>query len=113
MNQTVSYLYDPLHPAILRLVKNVIEASHKLPDKFTGMCGEMAGDPSATLILLGLGLDEFSMSASSIPQVKKIVRSVSFEEAKAIADEALTMETGDEIRAMIEAKMAALGIQIL
>lgn len=113
MNQTVSYLYDPLHPAILRLVKNVIEASHKLPDKFTGMCGEMAGDPSATLILLGLGLDEFSMSASSIPQVKKIVRSVSFEEAKAIADEALTIETGDEIRAMVEAKMAALGIQIL
>jgi phosphotransferase system enzyme I (PtsI) len=113
MNQTVSYLYDPLHPAILRLVKNVIDASHSLPGKFTGMCGEMAGDPAATLILLGMGLDEFSMSASSIPQVKKIIRSVTYEEAKMIADQALTMNTGNEIRAMVQEKMQKIGMNII
>lgn len=113
MNQTVSYLYDPLHPAILRLVKNVIDASHSLPGKFTGMCGEMAGDPAATLILLGMGLDEFSMSASSIPQVKKIIRSVTYEEAKMIADQALTMNTGNEIRAMVKEKMQKIGMNII
>lgn len=112
MNQTVSYLYDPLHPAILRLVKNVIDAAHKYPDKFTGMCGEMAGDPYATLILLGLGLDEFSMSASSIPQVKKIIRSVSYDDAKAIADEAMKLTTGKEIKQMVTKKIADLGIKI-
>lgn len=113
MNQEVSYLYNPLHPAILRLVKNVIDASHKHDGKFTGMCGEMAGDPVATLILLGLGLDEFSMSASSIPQVKKIIRSVSFADAKAIAEEALNLETGEEIRALVEEKIKALGLKII
>ena len=71
MNEHISYLYEPLHPAVLRLIKNVIDASHNA-GKWTGMCGEMAGDTLATAILLGLGLDEFSMSASSIPQVKKI-----------------------------------------
>ena len=113
MNQEVSYLYNPLHPAILRLVKTVIEASHGHAGKFTGMCGEMAGDPLATLILLGLGLDEFSMSASSIPQVKKIIRSVSYEDAKAIAEAALNLETGEEVKAMIQEKIAELGLKIV
>jgi phosphotransferase system enzyme I (PtsI) len=113
MNQNVSYLYDPLHPAILRLVKNVITQSHNKPGKFTGMCGEMAGDPVAALILLGLGLDEFSMSASSIPQVKKIIRSVSFEQAKAVADKAMTMQTGAEIRQYVQDTLKELGIQTM
>lgn len=113
MNQTVSYLYDPLHPAILRLVKNVIDASHGHPGQFTGMCGEMAGDPYATLILLGLGLDEFSMSASSIPQVKKIIRSTTYEEAKEIANEALSLSTGAEIREMVRQRMDEMGIKVL
>ncbi|MSS19348.1 phosphoenolpyruvate--protein phosphotransferase [Pseudoramibacter porci] len=113
MNQNVSYLYDPLHPAILRLVQNVITQSHNKPGKFTGMCGEMAGDPVAALILLGLGLDEFSMSASSIPQVKKIIRSVSFEQAKAVADKAMTMQTGGEIRQYVQDKLKELGIQTM
>jgi len=113
MNQNVSYLYDPLHPAILRLVKNVITQSHNKPGKFTGMCGEMAGDPVAALILLGLGLDEFSMSASSIPQVKKIIRSVSFEQAKAVADKAMTMQTGTEIRQYVQDTLKELGIQTM
>jgi len=113
MNQEVSYLYNPLNPAILRLVKMVIDASHTQPNKFTGMCGEMAGDPVATLILLGLGLDEFSMSASSIPQVKKMIRSVSFEQAQAIANEALQLETGEAVAEMVKAKISELGIKIV
>ena len=112
MNQEVSYLYNPLHPAILRLVKTVIDASHAREGLFTGMCGEMAGDPMATLILLGLGMDEFSMSASSIPQVKKIIRSVSYEDAKAIAEKALNLETGEEVKEMVQVKIAELGIKI-
>ncbi|ALU15987.1 phosphoenolpyruvate-protein phosphotransferase PtsP [Eubacterium limosum] len=113
MNQEVSYLYNPLHPAILRLVKTVIDASHAREGLFTGMCGEMAGDPMATLILLGLGMDEFSMSASSIPQVKKIIRSVSYEDAKAIAEKALNLETGEEVKEIVQAKIAELGIKIV
>ena len=102
MNQNVAYLYDPLHPAVLRLIKNVIDASNAQPGCFTGMCGEMAGDPAATLILLGLGLHEFSMSASSIPEIKKIIRSVSYEQAKQIAAEALQLADGKAIRALVE-----------
>jgi len=113
MNQEVSYLYNPLNPAILRLVKMVIDASHTHPDKFTGMCGEMAGDPSATLILLGLGLDEFSMSASAIPQVKKMIRSVSFKQAQDIANTALKLETGEAVAEMVKTKISDLGIKIV
>jgi phosphotransferase system enzyme I (PtsI) len=101
MNEHISILYEPLHPAVLRLIKNVIDASHKA-GKWTGMCGEMAGDVTAAPILLGMGLDEFSMSASSIPQVKKIIRSLSYDEAKQIAEKALSLERPEEIREMVE-----------
>ena len=73
----------------------------------------MEVDPYATLVLLGLGLNEFSMSAPSIPQVKKIIRSVSFETAKEIAEEALDLETGEEVQAMIKAKLNELDIKIV
>ena len=69
MNEAIGNLYQPLHPGVLRLIKHVIDASHE-HGKFTGMCGELASDPVATMILLGLGLDEFSMTASSIPLIK-------------------------------------------
>ncbi len=101
MNEHISKLYEPLHPAVLRLIKNVIDASHKA-GKWTGMCGEMAGDLSATAILLGMGLDEFSMSASSIPQVKKIIRSISYDEAKEIAEKALSMESAQDVKKLLE-----------
>lgn len=107
MNEHISYLYEPLHPAVLRLIKNVIDASHKA-GKWTGMCGEMAGDTSATAILLGMGLDEFSMSASSIPQVKKIIRSLTYNEAKQIAEKALSMNEADEIRNMVNKALAKI-----
>lgn len=96
MNPKVSKLYQPLHPGILRLIKNVIDESHK-HGKFTGMCGEMAGSIEACVILLGLGLDEFSMSAVSIPVIKNIVRKISCEKAEVIAEHALAMETPEEV----------------
>ncbi|MFO7151853.1 MAG: phosphoenolpyruvate--protein phosphotransferase [Bacillota bacterium] len=100
MNEKIARLYEPFHPAVLRLIKNVIDASHRA-GKWTGMCGEMAGDPLAAPILLGMGLDEFSMSAASIPQVKKVIRSLTYEQAKEIANRALEMENPEEIREMV------------
>ncbi len=111
MNEKISALYQPFHPAVLRLIKNVIDQSHKA-GKFTGMCGELAGDPTATLLLLGMGLDEFSMSASSMLMVKKIVRSVSFEEAKKIAEHALKLKTSTQIREYCEMALKELKIDI-
>lgn len=96
MNERVGYLYQPFHPAILRLIKNVVDASHRA-GKFTGMCGEMAGEVEAAVILLGLGLDEFSMSSSSMTAVKRVIRSISLEKAKEIAEHAMTLSTPTEV----------------
>lgn len=109
MNENIGHLYQPLHPAVLRLIKHTIWASHEAK-QITGMCGEMAGDPVATMILLGLGLDEFSMSASAIPVVKNIVRSVTIEECKAVAEKALTMSTATEIVAYAKTVLAEKGL---
>ena len=98
MNEAIGSLYQPLHPGVIRLIKHVIDASHE-QGKFTGMCGELASDPVATMILLGLGLDEFSMTASSIPLIKNILRSVSKAECEEVANKALTMDTAEEITA--------------
>lgn len=97
MNEKVSYLYDPLHPAVLRLIKLVIENGHR-EGKWVGMCGEMAGDITAIPILLGLGLDEFSMSPSSILEARRIIRSLNYEEAKAHAEKVMELGTSGEIR---------------
>jgi phosphotransferase system enzyme I (PtsI) len=96
-NERIAYLYDPLHPAILRTIKMVIDAAHK-EKIWVGLCGEMAGDPFFTLILLGMGLDEFSTSAISIPEVKAMIRSVDFKEAEAVARDVLGFSTSAEIR---------------
>lgn len=101
MNEHVKEYYQPFHPAILRLVKMVIDAAHK-EGKFAAMCGEMAGDPLAAVILLGLGLDEFSMSATSIPEIKNIIRNVEYEKAKEIAEKALNMSEAREIEKMMK-----------
>ena len=85
-NEKVSYLAQPAHPAILRLIKTTIDAAHNRGIK-TAMCGEMAGDPSLTVLLLGLGLDEFSMAASSIPLVKRIIREVNVSDCRELAEE--------------------------
>ncbi|MGE5675793.1 MAG: phosphoenolpyruvate--protein phosphotransferase [Mycobacterium leprae] len=100
MNQRIANLYDPLHPGVLRLIAMVIDAAHK-HGRFAGMCGEMAGDTSATPILLGLGLDEFSMSAGSVPQVKKLVRQLSKEQCAAVARKALECGTSAEVKELL------------
>ena len=91
-NELISHLYNPMSPSVLGLIKQVIDASHAA-GKWTGMCGELAGDERATLLLLGMGLDEFSMSAISIPRIKKIIRNTNFEDVKALADQALAQPT--------------------
>lgn len=111
MNEKISNLYQPFHPGVLRLIKNVIDESHKA-GKFTGMCGELAGDPVAAILLLGMGLDEFSMSASSLLEVKKVIRGVSLEEAKKIAEHALTLRTSAEIQEYCRAALERLNIVI-
>lgn len=109
MNEAIGSLYQPLHPGVLRLIKHVIDASHE-QGKFTGMCGELASDPVATMILLGLGLDEFSMTASSIPLIKNILRSVSKAECEEVANKALTMDTAEEITGYAKSVLAEKGL---
>lgn len=102
MNERVSYLYQPYNPAILRLVKMVIDASHR-EGKWTGMCGEMAGDEIAIPLLLGLGLDEFSMSATSILQARAQILQLNKSDMVELAEKALEMGTAEEVRqAVIE-----------
>ncbi len=95
-NELVSYLSQPFHPAILRFIKRTIDEAHTAGIK-AAMCGELAGDPRATLLLLGLGLDEFSMSASQIPAVKKIIRAASIETCRLLARKALACKTAQEV----------------
>ena len=109
MNEAIGSLYQPLHPGVLRLIKHVIDASHE-QGKFTGMCGELASDPVATMILLGLGLDEFSMTASSIPLIKNILRSVSKVECEEVANKALTMDTAEEITGYAKSVLIEKGL---
>ncbi|WP_370557075.1 phosphoenolpyruvate-protein phosphotransferase PtsI [Edwardsiella tarda] len=99
-NELISHLYNPMAPSVLTLIKQVIDASHA-HGKWTGMCGELAGDERATLLLLGMGLDEFSMSSISIPRIKKIIRNANFEDVKALAKEALRQPTADELMGVV------------
>jgi phosphoenolpyruvate-protein phosphotransferase (PTS system enzyme I) len=96
MNQQVSYLYQPYNPSILRLVKMVIDAAHK-EGKWAGMCGEMAGDETAIPLLLGLGLDEFSMSASSILKARSLIRNLNKSDMENLASTVLNMSTTEEV----------------
>ncbi|WP_256814722.1 phosphoenolpyruvate--protein phosphotransferase [Cytobacillus sp. Bac17] len=96
MNERVSYLYQPYNPAILRLVKMVIDAAHK-EGKWAGMCGEMAGDETAIPLLLGLGLDEFSMSATSILKARSQISHLNKKDMEALAEKALHMNTAEEV----------------
>lgn len=101
MSERVSYLYQPYNPAILRLVKQVIEASHA-EGKWTGMCGEMAGDQTAIPLLLGFGLDEFSMSATSILKARRLIRSLNESDMKELGDKAIQCATSEEVVALVE-----------
>jgi phosphotransferase system enzyme I (PtsI) len=100
MNETVSYLYQPCHPSILRLIRMVIEAARK-EGKWVGMCGEMAGDETAIPLLLGLGLHEFSMSASSILPARELIGQLSQKEWSALVDQAMALTTQEDIQAFV------------
>ena len=108
-NRKVAPLYEPFHPAVLAALHQVIRAA-KEKGKRVAMCGEMAGDPLSTLLLMGLGLEEFSMESLSIPVVRKLVRSVSFERAFAIGQAALQMDRVDQIKRYLFSEMRALGL---
>ncbi|QCI21959.1 phosphoenolpyruvate-protein phosphotransferase PtsI [Buchnera aphidicola] len=95
-NDLISHLYNPMNPSVLKLIKTVIDIAHS-HGKWTSMCGELAGDERATILLLGMGLDEFSMSSTSIPKIKEIIRKTSFSHAKKIAEQVLKLSTTKEI----------------
>lgn len=103
-NEFVSSLYQEFHPAVIRFVRRIIERSkrHKI---HVAMCGEMAGDPLATVLLLGLGLEEFSVVGTALPEIKKIIRSVTYADAQKIANHVLELQTEDEITAYLYSVM--------
>jgi phosphotransferase system enzyme I (PtsI) len=96
-NDIVSNLYQEFHPAVIRFIRRIIERTHahNIP---VGMCGEMAGDPLATILLLGFGLDEFSVAPALLPEIKRIIRSTPYTEAQAVAQHVLRLQTEDDIK---------------
>ena len=104
VNEKIAYLYEPTHPAVLRLIKSVVDHGHNA-GIWVGMCGEMAGDIMMTIILLGLGLDEFSTSPITTPEIKRVIRAVTMRQAKEVANEALTLLTGKEVELFARRKL--------
>ena len=104
INERVTYLYEPLHPAVLRMIKQVVEIGHRAGIR-VAMCGEMAGEPAYAMILLGLELDELSMNPLAIPRVKKIIRGSTLWESKAMLEKVMSLTTATEIKAFVEAEM--------
>jgi len=105
INEHVSYLYEPLHPAILRIIRGVVQSAHQagIP---VAICGEMAAEPTYALVLLGLGLDEFSMNPVSIPKVKKVLRMSRFEETRSLVEQLFQFSTASEIECFVRSWMA-------
>lgn len=104
INERVTYLYEPLHPAVLSLIKQVVDVGHRAGIR-VAMCGEMAGDPAYAMILLGLELDELSMNPLAIPRVKKIIRGATLRESKALLKKVMRLHSSFEIRALVEETM--------
>jgi len=105
INEHVSYLYEPLHPAVLRIIRGVVQAAHQagIP---VAICGEMAAEPAYAVVLLGLGLDELSMNPVSIPKVKKVLRMSSFEETRSLVEKIFQFKTASEIESYVRNWMA-------
>ncbi|MBI4368262.1 MAG: phosphoenolpyruvate--protein phosphotransferase [Candidatus Omnitrophica bacterium] len=107
VNEKIAYLYEPTHPAILKLIHHTIDNAKKAKI-WTSVCGEMAGDPAMALLLLGLGIDQLSMSSFALPKIKKAIRSVTLKQAQEIAARAMEFHTGDEIKRFCELKLKAI-----
>jgi phosphoenolpyruvate-protein kinase (PTS system EI component) len=99
-NPALYHLADGLHPAVLRLIKEVVEASHQA-GKWTGICGELGGDPEATPILVGLGVDELSLNPAGIPHIKSILHDLTMTGSRALAEEALHCQTSMKVRQLV------------
>ena len=106
-NEKVAYLYEPAHPAVLRMIRMVIDSAHQAKIK-VAMCGEMAGEPSLALILLGLGLDEFSVPPQVIPELKFIIRAIGFKVVQDIASEAMKLSTGTQVEEFAKDRLAEI-----
>lgn len=104
VNEKIAYLYEPAHPAVLRLIKTIVDNGHR-EKIWVGMCGEMAGDIRLTIILLGLGLDELSTSPIIVPEVKRIIRAIDYKHARKVAEKALSLSTGSEVEALAKAEL--------
>ncbi len=111
MSDRVSYLYQPFNPAILRKLKTIIDASHNAK-KWTAICGEMAGEPKLVPIFVGMGLDEFSMSATSVLQIRMLISQINKSEAEELVNKALDLETQDEVIELIDNWLKERGIEI-
>ena len=111
VNPKIAYLYEPTHPAILKLIQYVIQSAKKTKI-WVSVCGEMAGDPAMTLLLVGLGINQLSMSPFALPKVKKVVRSVTMKQAQELAGRALEFTTGDEIKQFANAKLKAIAPEL-
>lgn len=109
MNENVAYLYQPFHPAILQLVKTVIDAAHA-EDKWVGMCGEMASDLTAIPLLLGLGLDEFSVNAPAILPVRNLIKKLDTNKMEQLANKSLTLRTAEEVELFVNQELKKLQI---
>jgi len=108
-NSRVASLYDPLHPAVLRALKMIVNGAHKAGKK-ASVCGEMAADPLCAVLLLGMGFDTLSMNARALPKIKSVIRTLSLEQAKEIATEVLAMDDAQEIRLHLESEYETLGL---
>ncbi|MDO9559705.1 MAG: phosphoenolpyruvate--protein phosphotransferase [Syntrophales bacterium] len=104
INEQVTYLYEPLHPAVLRLIRHIVKIGHRAGIR-VAMCGEMAGEPAYTMILIGLELDELSMNPLAIPRVKRIIRGSTMKEARALLKKVMTFSSAAEIRECVEQSM--------
>lgn len=108
-NERVAYLYQELHPAVLRTVKRVIDAAHA-EGKWVGMCGEMAGNPLATPLLMGMGLDEFSMNSSQILHVRSLIKNMNTRHLQPLVHRAVNAETADEVTKLVRAYLADIDV---
>jgi len=112
VNEKIAYLYEPTHPAILKLIRDVIVNGHN-HKIWVGTCGEMSGDPGIAALLVGLGIDEISTSPLLLPKVKKAIRLVPYKLAKEVAEKALRLSTGVEVKRLLKEKLKkVLGVLI-
>lgn len=112
VNEKIAYLYEPMHPAILKLIKMVVDNGHAAK-RWVGCCGEMAGDPEAAVLLMGLGIDEISASPIALPKVKKIIRSIPFSAAQAIAVKALEFDTGSDVQHYVREEIRKIAPELI